>query len=139
MMVVEIAAGLAYGSMALLADGLHMAGLGISYFAYRYARRYAAYPRFSFGTGKVNALGGFAGAILLAVLAIMMAWHSIDRLIHPVGIAYTKAITVAIVGLIVNGLSALILGHSDHNHGDGHDHHHEDQNLKSAWMCLPMP
>jgi cation diffusion facilitator family transporter len=149
MMVIEIAAGVVYGSMALLADGLHMAShtaaLGISYFAYRYARKYAGDPRFSFGTGKVNALAGFAGAILLAVFALMMIWHSVERFINPVQIAYAKAITVAIVGLVVNGASALILGqHShEHDHHHGHDHHHhhhdhhhahEDHNLRSAYL-----
>ncbi|MFT5131332.1 MAG: cation diffusion facilitator family transporter, partial [Rhodothermales bacterium] len=139
MMVVEIGAGLLYGSMALLADGLHMAShaaaLGVSYFAYRYARRHAADPRFSFGTGKVNALGGFAGAILLAVFAAMMAWHSVERLLNPVTIVYSRAIAVAIVGLLVNGLSALILGHDDqHDHRHHHHEHTDDHNLKSAYF-----
>ena len=114
MMVVEIAAGIIYGSMALLADGLHMAShtaaLGISFFAYIYARRNAADPRFSFGTGKVNALGGFTGALLLALFALGMVWESCDRLISPVTIAYDQAILVAILGLVVNGVSVFILG-----------------------------
>ena len=86
-MAAEIAAGLLFGSMALLADGLHMAShataLTINAFAYVYARRHAGNPRFSFGTGKVNALGGFTGAVLLATFAALMAWESTQRLIHP--------------------------------------------------------
>ena len=110
MMVWEIAAGLIYGSMALLADGLHMGShataLGIAAFAYAYARKNAASSRFSFGTGKVNALGGFTGAVLLAGFALFMVVESIDRFIHPVTISFNGAIFVAIIGLIVNGVSA---------------------------------
>ncbi len=139
MMVVEIAAGLAFGSMALLADGLHMGShavaLGISAFAYVYARRHAHNERYSFGTGKVNTLGGYTGAILLAVFASMMAFESVVRLFNPVEIAFNQAIFVAVLGLIVNGASVFILdvGH-DHEHDHhGHDHHH-DHNLKSAYL-----
>ena len=100
MMVLEIVAGLHYGSMALLADGLHMAShaaaLGISAFAYVYARRHAHDERFSFGTGKVNALGGFTGAILLAFFAIFMVWESVERMLNPVAIAFNQAIAVAV-------------------------------------------
>jgi cation diffusion facilitator family transporter len=143
MMVVEIATGMFFGSMALLADGLHMAShaaaLSISAFAYIYARRHAQDERFSFGTGKVNALGGFSGAVLLAVFAMMMALESVVRLFNPVAIAFNQAIFVAIVGLVVNGLSMLILGHKDnphsgHEHGPDHDHHHHDHNLRSAYL-----
>ncbi|MGI1677818.1 MAG: CDF family Co(II)/Ni(II) efflux transporter DmeF [Cellvibrionaceae bacterium] len=149
MMIVEIIAGIAYGSMALLADGLHMAShtiaLGISYFAYRYARQFANDPRFSFGTGKVNTLAGYTGAILLAGFAFVMIWESAHRLISPVSISFDQAIWVAIAGLIVNGISVFILGvHShDHTHEDGHVHehehshshdHHEDHNLRSAYL-----
>ncbi|MCG8415646.1 MAG: CDF family Co(II)/Ni(II) efflux transporter DmeF [Pseudomonadales bacterium] len=144
MMVVEIVAGIAYGSMALLADGLHMGShavaLGISAFAYIYARRHAHNERYSFGTGKVNTLGGYTGAILLAIFAIMMAWESMMRLIDPVAIAFNQAIFVATLGLIVNGASVFILG-DDHSHGHdhGHDHdhghhHHHDHNLRSAYL-----
>jgi len=139
MMVVEIVAGIAYGSMALLADGLHMGShavaLGINAFAYVYARRHAHNERFSFGTGKVNTLGGYTGAILLAVFAAMMAWESVLRLINPVAIAFNQAIFVATLGLIVNGASVFILG-DDHSHDhDHHDHdHHHDHNLKSAYL-----
>ncbi len=131
MMVVEIAAGVAFGSMALLADGLHMAShtaaIGIAAFAYIYARRHAFDTRFSFGTGKVNALAGFGSAVLLVVFALFMAWESTLRFINPVDIAFNQAIAVAVVGLVVNGVSAVILGHShdhDHDHDHGHDHGH---------------
>ncbi len=143
MMVVEIAAGIAFGSMALLADGLHMAShavaLGINAFAYVYARKHAHNARYSFGTGKVNTLGGYTGAILLAVFAAMMAWESVIRLVEPVPIAFNQAIFVAVLGLVVNGASVFILGadHShDHDHGGDHQahHHHHDHNLKSAYL-----
>jgi len=127
MMFVEIAAGIVFGSMALLADGLHMAShavaLGINAYAYVYARRHAHDASFSFGTGKVNTLGGFTGAVLLAGFALLMASESIQRLVVPVAIAFDRAILVAVVGLLVNGLSMLIL---KHRHDDGSDHHHDD-------------
>ena len=139
MMVVEIITGMLFGSMALLADGLHMAShaaaLSINAFAYIYARRHAHDKRFSFGTGKVNALGGFSGAVLLAVFAVMMAVESVVRLVNPVAIAFNQAIYVAIIGLVVNGLSMVILGHKDgSHHGHDHDHHHHDHNLRSAYL-----
>ena len=128
-MVAEIAAGLAFGSVALLADGLHMGShataLGISAFAYVYARRHAADPRFAFGTGKVNALGGYTGAVLLAAFALAMAWESVARLLAPVEIAFDWAIAVAVVGLAVNAVSVLLLG----VHGHGHD-----LNLRSTYL-----
>ena len=114
-MVVEIAAGWAFGSMAILADGLHMAShataLSISIAAYIYARRLARDRRFSFGTGKVNSLAGFTGAILLALFALLMASESFHRLLRPVPIAFNQALVVAVVGLLVNGLSVVILSH----------------------------
>ena len=157
MMVIEIFAGIHYGSMALLADGLHMAShtvaLGITAFAYYYARHHARDRNFSFGTGKVNSLGGFTGAILLAVFAFYMAIESLGRLVVPVEIAFNQAIVVAVLGLVVNGVSVFILGadgHSHghdhhHDHGHSHDHHHShsghshhhhehDHNLKSAYL-----
>ena len=142
MMIVEITAGLAFGSMALLADGLHMAShaaaLGVSAIAYVFARKYAHDPTYSFGTGKVNVLGGFTGAVLLLVFALIMVSESIHRLVSPVEIVFNQAITVAVIGLIVNGLSMLILGHDDHHH-HSHDHendhhHHHDHNLKAAYL-----
>ena len=147
MMVVEIVAGMLFGSMALLADGLHMAShaaaLSISAFAYVYARRHAHDKRFSFGTGKVNALGGFSGALLLALFAIVMAWESFRRLVSPVDIIFNQAIFVAVIGLVVNGVCVAILGKSDHvhEHDDVHRHedqeyhaHHHDHNLASAYL-----
>src|SRR6188472_3701152 len=111
MMVVEVAAGAAFGSMALLADGLHMAShaaaLGINAFAYVYARRHAHDDSFSFGTGKINTLGGFTGAVLLAGFALLMVSESLQRLVSPVSIDFDHAILVAVLGLIVNGASML--------------------------------
>ncbi|MFU1519333.1 CDF family Co(II)/Ni(II) efflux transporter DmeF [Vreelandella alkaliphila] len=138
MMVWEILAGVLYGSMALLADGLHMGShavaLGIAAFAYAYARRNAGNTQFSFGTGKVNALGGFTGAVLLAGFALYMVIESIDRFIHPVEISFNGAIFVAVIGLIVNGVSAWILGGEDHDHGHGHGHGHHDHNRRAAYF-----
>ena len=129
MMVVEIAAGLAYGSMALLADGLHMAShtvaLTITVAAYVAARRFARDTRFSFGTGKFNALAGYTSAVLLGLFSFGMAYESIERLLHPVDISFDQAIIVAVVGLVVNGLSAVILGGHGHGHGHGHHHGHD--------------
>ena len=128
MMVVEIATGILFGSMALLADGMHMAShaaaLSISAFAYIYARRHAHDQRYSFGTGKVNSLGGFTGALLLAIFALVMAWESLNRLLHPVDIGFNQALLVAIIGLLVNGASVFILGHR-HEHGHVNDREHD--------------
>jgi len=133
MMVWEILAGIIYGSMALLADGLHMGShavaLGIAAFAYAYARKNAGNTRFSFGTGKVNALGGFTGAILLAVFALYMVIESVGRFIQPVPISFDGAIFVAIIGL----RSTHRLGHAGRRpggcgHGDDggdRDHAHD--------------
>ena len=117
MMAVEVTAGIAYGSIALLADGLHMGSHAPSLcqsmlFAYVYARRQALSGRFSFGTGKVNTLGGYTGAILLALFALLMVWESCQRLFNPISIAFNQAIAVATVGLVVNGASVFILGTS---------------------------
>jgi cation diffusion facilitator family transporter len=119
--------------MALLADGLHMAShataLSISFFAYVYARRHARDERFSFGTGKVNSLAGFTGAVILALFALLMVWESIGRFIHPVQIAFDQALLVAVLGLLVNGASVLVLGHDHVHHDDDHhehDHAHHD-------------
>mgnify|MGYP002029978465 FL=1 len=137
MMLVEIVAGLAFGSMALLADGLHMGShtiaLSINAFAYVYARRNANNERYSFGTGKVNTLGGYTGAILLAVVASMMAWESVERLIAPISIAFNQAIIVAVLGLVVNGASVFILG-INQGHEHEHGHHRHDHNLRSAYF-----
>ncbi len=129
-MVAEVAAGLAFGSMALLADGLHMAthagALGIAAYAYAVARHRSADPRFAFGTGKVGALGGFASAVLLAVVALWTAVESVRRLYAPVGVELEDALLVAFLGLIVNlaSIALLGLGHdgAGHDHGHAHDH-----------------
>lgn len=149
-MVAEIVAGSIFGSMALLADGWHMAthvgAFGITIFAYRYARRHATDPRYTFGTGKVSMLGGFASAIALGVVAFIMAFESVERLIQPGAIQFNEAIWVALIGLLVNLVSALLLqdhhghSHSHHDHHDhDHDHHHEhhahsDPNLRAAYV-----
>src|SRR5688500_4149039 len=128
MMVVEIAAGVLFGSMALLADGLHMAShavaLGINAYAYVYARRHARDAAYSFGTGKVNTLGGFTGAVLLAAFALLMATESVRRLVVPIPIAFDQAIWVAVLGLVVNGVSMLILGHHHGHTRGGEDERH---------------
>lgn len=142
MMVVEITAGTLYGSMALLADGWHMGthavALGITALAYSFARRHADNPRFAFGTGKVAELGGFASAVVLAVVAILMAAESVQRLIAPHPIRFNEAIAVAVLGLAVNVASALMLqGRAPHGHGHKDDNgraHHRDHNLKAAYL-----
>ena len=146
-MLVEIFAGLRFGSMALLADGLHMAShtvaLGISALAYAWVRRHASDAAYSFGAGKMNALAGFAGAVLLAGFAIVMAWESVARLLSPVPVEFVHAIVVAVLGLLVNAVSAVVLvrGADDHDHEHGHEHeyddHHDhghDHNLRSAYL-----
>ena len=140
-MVIEIAAGIAFGSIALWADGLHMGShalaLGISVLAYIYARKFATDPRFTFGTGKINALGGFTGAVFLGGFAIVMVWEGAERLFYPQPIIFDWAILVAVFGLIVNGVCAYILGghnHHGHDHSHDHSHDHEDLNLKSAYL-----
>jgi cation diffusion facilitator family transporter len=141
-MVLEITAGTWSGSMALLADGWHMgthsAAFAIAIFAYSYARKHSNNKSFSFGTGKVNYLGGFASAIALAMVAIMMIIESVQRLIEPHNILFNEAIIVAIIGLTVNIISVFLL-HDDHHHhhDDHHDHdheHHHDHNLKAAYF-----
>ncbi|OCJ18038.1 cation transporter [Rhizobium sp. AC44/96] len=128
MMVVEIAAGTYYGSMALVADGWHMSthasALLITAIAYVYARKQAHNPRFTFGTGKLGDLAGFASAIILALIALLMAWESMVRLTHPVPISFSQAIGVAVVGLLVNLASAWLLRGDHHHHGHAHGHSH---------------
>ena len=146
MMLAEIVAGLAFGSMALLADGIHMAthagALTIAGAAYWFARRHVRNERFTFGTGKVGDLAGFCSAMLLGTVAVLVTIDSIRHLAHPVAIAYNEAIIVASVGLVVNLVSAWLLRgdpiHAhEHDHGDDHNHHshhHHDHNLRSAYM-----
>ena len=141
MMVIEITAGYLFGSMALLADGWHMgthvAALAISLFAYRYARQHADNPAYSFGTGKVSALGGFSSAVALALVAVLMGLESVRRLLFPETIQFNQAILVAVIGLVVNLLSAWLLhggaAHSHHHNDAAHDHHH-DHNLRAAYL-----
>lgn len=138
MMIVEISAGWAFGSMALLADGWHMgthaAALSVTAFAYMYTRRHAEDPRYSFGTGKVGALGGFASAVALAVVAVLVFAESMRRLTAPVAIHFDYAIGVAAVGLMVNLASALLL-RDDHRDDAALDaHHHRDHNLRAAYL-----
>ncbi|MEA2940571.1 MAG: hypothetical protein QOD09_1100 [Bradyrhizobium sp.] len=141
MMVGEIAAGSFFGSMALLADGWHMAthaaALGIAGAAYLFARQQARNSRFAFGTGKFGDLAAFASAIILAMIAVQIAYESAVRLVHPVSIAYGEAILVAALGLGVNLISAWLLrGTHDHDgHGHSHGgHHHRDNNLRAAYV-----
>ena len=150
MMAVEIVAGWWYNSMALLADGWHMSShvlaIGLSAYAYAAARKYARDPRFAFGTWKIEILGGFASAIFLLGIAALMVFGSVERLLSLQEIHYKEAIIVAVIGLLVNLVCAVILGNAhDHHHDHAHDHahghahghgheHHHDLNLKSAYL-----
>ena len=152
MMVAEVAAGLITGSMALLADGWHMAthagALALSAAAYAFARRHAKSSRYVFGTGKVGDLAGFASAVLLAAIAGLIAFESIEHLLAHPAIRFDEAILVAVIGLAVNLVSALILGRGhahEHSHSHSHEHEHErgehelhhlahtDHNLRSVY------
>jgi cation diffusion facilitator family transporter len=152
MMIVEIAGGWWFNSMAVLADGWHMSShtlaLGLSVFAYAFARRQARSQRYTFGTWKVEVLGGYTSAIFLLGIAALMVYQSIERLIAPQAIHYNEAIAIAVVGLVVNLICAWWLrGSHDHDHGHDrdrdHDHahahiheagRHEDVNVRSAYM-----
>ncbi|MBY6185412.1 CDF family Co(II)/Ni(II) efflux transporter DmeF [Marinobacter hydrocarbonoclasticus] len=148
MMVVEIVTGYLTGSMALLADGWHMgthvAAFGLTLFAYRFARQASTDKRYSFGTGKVNLLAGYTSAVALVLVALLMAIESVGRLIEPVAIDYDNALLVAVIGLVINLVCAVLLhqgdshhGHDHHHHGHGHhhhDHHHHDHNLYAAYL-----
>ncbi len=135
-MLAEIIAGLAFGSMALLADGWHMAthvaAFLITLFAYRYATKHAEDPAFAFGTGKVSVLGGFTSAVALGVVAVLMALESLERLFNPQAIQLNAAIAVAFLGLAVNVVSAVLL--KDHHHSHGEHQHHHDHNLRAAYV-----
>ena len=128
MMVAEIIAGTIFGSMALVADGWHMSthatALAISAFAYNFARRHARDPRFSFGTGKFGELAAFSSALILALIALLIGYESIVRLLSPVAIRFEEAIVVAVIGLCVNLLSAWLLVDDHHHHGHDHGHGH---------------
>lgn len=136
MMVVEIAAGIGFGSMALLADGWHMAShasaLSITAFAYWFARRHRHSARYSFGTWKVGVLGGFTSAVVLGLVAALIAWESLLRFVDPRVISFDQAIGVAAVGLLVNLVSAWLLRDGHHHGHDGHEHH--DHNLRAAYL-----
>ena len=139
MMVIEIAAGSVFNSMALLADGWHMAShasaLSITAFAYFYARRHAGSARYSFGTWKVSVLGGYSSAIVLAVIAMLIAWESVGRFFEPLDISFNEAILVAVVGLLVNLLSVYLLRDEPHEHGHSYGaHHHHDHNRRAAYL-----
>jgi cation diffusion facilitator family transporter len=129
MMVAEIVGGIWFGSVALIADGLHMSthsgALLIAALAYTYSRRYAHDRRFAFGTGKLGDLAAFASAIVLAMVALLIAYESVERFFRPVPIAFEEAIPIAFLGLIVNLVSAFLL-RDDHHHGHGHGHDHAD-------------
>ena len=143
MMLLEVMGGWIYNSMALLADGWHMSShmlaLGLAYFAYRSARHYADDARFSFGTWKIEILAGYSSAILLMVVALFMAFQSIERLLNPIDIHYNQAIPIAILGLVINLICAWLL-HDDHHHHHHHEHEnehahgHHDLNQKAAFM-----
>jgi len=144
MMVVEIAGGWWFNSMAVLADGWHMSShtvaLGLSAFAYSFARRQARHHRYAFGTWKVEVLGGYTSALILLGVAALMTYQSVERLVAPQAIHYEQAIAIAVVGLGVNLLCAWWLrgthDHAhDHGHAHGHDHsHHGDMNVRSAYV-----
>lgn len=136
MMIAEIGGGMLFNSMALLADGWHMSShmlaLGLAYFAYRAARHYASDPRFCFGTWKIEILAGFSSAILLMVVAILMLFGSVDRLLHSVMIHYNEAIVIAVIGLVVNLICAWLLhddDHHAHHHAHHHGHHHHEHHV----------
>jgi len=143
MMVAEIVGGLWFGSVALIADGLHMSthagALLIAALAYTYSRRYVNDERLTFGTGKFGDLAAFTSAIVLAIISLLIGYESVDRLVHPVPIAFNQAIPIAVVGLGVNLLSAFLLRDEAHHHGhtDDHAQHahvHRDHNLRAAFV-----
>ena len=154
MMVAEIIGGALFGSMALVADGWHMSthagALAIAVWSYHYARKHAHDARYSFGTGKLGDLAGFASAIILGLIALAIGYECLQRLAHPIAISFDEATLIAVIGLAVNLVSAWLLrddehGHHhahDHPHGHGPDHehirqhqgHHRDHNLRSAYV-----
>lgn len=142
-MVLEIVGGTVYGSMAVVADGWHMAthvaALTIAALAYGIARRRIDDPRLSFGTGKIGELAGYSSAIILVLVALGIAYESIERLLNPVAIGFSQALVIACVGLAVNLASAWLLhdrehaGHS-HDHHHAHGHHAHDHNYRAAYL-----
>jgi cation diffusion facilitator family transporter len=150
MMLAEVIGGTLFGSMAVVADGWHMSthagALGIAAFAYRFARRHARDPRFSFGTGKLGELAAFASAVILALIALLIGYEALTRLSAPVPIDFKEAIALAALGLCVNLASAwLLFDRHEHHHGHAHGHHHDhshehhhdhghDTNLRAAYV-----
>ena len=140
MMLAEIVGGWLYNSMALLADGWHMSShalaFGLSVLAYSTARRFAHDTRFAFGTWKIEVLGGYTSAVVLASIAGLMLYQSVERLASPTPIHYDHAITIAVVGLLVNIACAWLLkdGHAHHNEHGNHSHHHRDLNMRAAYL-----
>jgi cation diffusion facilitator family transporter len=136
MMVAEIVGGLLFGSIALVADGLHMSthasALLLAALAYRYARRHAEDPRFSFGTGKLGDLAGFSSAIVLAMIAVLIGYEAVSRLFAPVPISFNEAIPIAVLGLIVNIASVLLLSGGGQDHGHSHSHGHSDDHADAG-------
>jgi cation diffusion facilitator family transporter len=149
-MVAEITGGTLFGSMAVVADGVHMsthvAALAIAALAYRFARRHAADARFSFGTGKLGELAAFASALILLIIALLIGYESVVRFLNPIAIKYDEAIAIACLGLSVNLASAWLLADDDHHHGHAHDeedeeedhhhhhHHARDHNIRAAYV-----
>jgi cation diffusion facilitator family transporter len=134
MMIAEIVGGWMFGSVALVADGVHMSthagALLLAALAYTYARSHAGDPRFTFGTGKFGDLAGFTSAIILVMIALLIAYESIQRLLDPVPIHFTEAIPIAVLGLAVNVASAWLLSDHHHGHAHGHDHHDHEHHAK---------
>src|ERR1700684_1860340 len=126
MMIAEIIGGMLFGSIALVADGMHMSthagALVLAALAYTYARKHADDPRFTFGTGKFGDLAGFTSAIILAMIALLIGYESISRILNPVPIHFAEAIPIACLGLAVNVASARLLSGGDHHHGHSHAH-----------------
>ncbi len=149
MMVLEIGGGLLFGSIALVADGLHMsthaAAMLLAALAYGYARKHANDPRFSFGTGKLGDLAGFTSAVVLAMISVLIGYEAVTRFLAPVPIRFAEAVPIAALGLAVNVASAWLLAGGGHDHhGHGHDHHdhdhhgvaHRDNNMRAAVMHI---
>jgi cation diffusion facilitator family transporter len=154
MMVLEIGGGLLFGSVALVADGMHMSthalALLIAALAYTYARRNAANPAFAWGTGKLGDLAGFTSAVILAMISLLIAWEALEHLLHPGAIDFAEALPIAFLGLAVNLASAWLLGGEHHHHGHAHHHHddhdhdhdhhehdhraHRDNNMRAAFV-----
>src|SRR5664279_2570669 len=144
MMIAEIVGGALFGSLALIADGLHMSthagALLLAALAYTYARKYANDRSFTFGTGKLGDLAGYSSAIILAMIAALIGYEAVSRLLAPVPIHFAEAIPIAVLGLVVNLLSAWLLGDHDHDHDHDHDRHHgpahghthRDNNMRAA-------